>query len=187
MSLLSFKREQASPNDGQLAKTIIDSLRPQQTYTLPSFNINNIYCENGYIGNMPVNVLVDSGAAVSVIHYNLVRDMQLANTSGGAVGANGSPLDVVGQTTVTITLGYFTIKHNFVVVRNLTVDCLLGADFMNDFLLLSSNNLCCVRLHVLSTLYGHRKTWEFLQGQENFLWEPLMCQVQPIQSCLLNQ
>jgi len=81
---------------------------------------------------MPDNFLVDSGAAVSVVHYNLVRDMQLADTPSGAVGANGSPLDVVGQTTVTIILGYFTIKHNFVVVRNLTVDCLLGADFMRN-------------------------------------------------------
>ena len=83
---MSFKREQASPNDGWLAKAIIDSHRPQQTFnTLPSFNINNTYCVYGYICNMPVNFLVDSGATVSVVHYNLVRDMQLANTSGSAV------------------------------------------------------------------------------------------------------
>ena len=31
---------------------------------------------------------------------------------------------------VTITLGDFIIDHKFVAVRNLTVDCLLGADFM---------------------------------------------------------
>jgi len=49
------------------------------------------------------------GAAVSVIHYNLVRDMWLSNTSGSAVGVNASPLDVVGQTTVTITLSSFFI------------------------------------------------------------------------------
>ena len=46
------------------------------------------------------------------------------------MGANGSPLDVVGQIMVTITLGNFIIDHQFVAVRNLTVDCLLGADFM---------------------------------------------------------
>ena len=111
---------------------MIDPHRPQHTsITLPS--INSIYSVNGYIGDTPVNFLVDSGAALSVVHYNLVKDMQLTQTSHCAVGANGSPLDVVGQIMVTITLGDFMIGHNFVVVRNLTVDCLLGADFMKHY------------------------------------------------------
>ena len=56
--------------------------------------------------------------------------MQLTQTSHCAVGANGSPLDIVGQIMVTVALGDFIIDHNFVAVCNLTVDCLLGADFM---------------------------------------------------------
>ena len=124
-SLLSFKQRQASPIDGRLAKAIIDPHRLQHNFfVLPS--INSIYSVNGYIGDTPVNFLVDSGAALSVIHYNLVRDMQLTQTSHCAVGANGSPLDIVGQVMVTIVLG------TFVVVHNLTVDCLLGADFMKS-------------------------------------------------------
>ena len=79
---------------------------------------------------MPINFLIDSGVAMSVVHYNLVRHLNFMDTTSCAVGANGSPLDVVGQTTVTITLGSYTVDHNFIVVRNLTVDCLLGADFM---------------------------------------------------------
>ena len=75
-----LKREQASPIHGRLAKTIINPHRPQHiSFTLPSINI--IYSVNGYIGNTPVNFLVDSGAALSVVHYNLVRDMQLTPTS----------------------------------------------------------------------------------------------------------
>ena len=97
---------------------------------LPS--INSIYSINGYIGNIPVNFLIDSGAALSVMHYNLVKDMQLTPTSHCAVGANGSPLDTVGQVMVTIMLGTFVVAHTFIVVRNLTVDCLLGADFMKN-------------------------------------------------------
>ena len=46
------------------------------------------------------------------------------------MSANGSPLDIVGQTVVTVTLDNFTVNHNFTVVNNLTVDCLLGADFL---------------------------------------------------------
>ena len=56
--------------------------------------------------------------------------MQLTQTFHYAVGANGSPLDTVGQVIVTIALGTFVVAHTFVVFRNLTVDCLLGADFM---------------------------------------------------------
>ena len=95
---------------------------------LPS--INSIYSVNGYIGDTPLNFLVDSGAALSVIRYNLVRDMQLTQTFHCAVGVNGSPLDIVGQVMVTIALGTFVVAHTFVVVHNLIVDCLLGADFM---------------------------------------------------------
>ena len=64
---------------------------------------------------------------MSVVHHNLARHLHFMNTTSCAVGANGSPLDVVGQTTA---LGSFTVDHNFIVVGNLTVDCLLGADFM---------------------------------------------------------
>ena len=46
------------------------------------------------------------------------------------MGANGTPLDVVGQTTVSLQLGDFKVDHHFIVVNNLTVDCLLGADFL---------------------------------------------------------
>ena len=42
---------------------------------------------------------------MSVVHYNLARHLHFMNTTSCAVGANGSPLDVVGQTTTTITLG----------------------------------------------------------------------------------
>ena len=123
--LLSFKRRRANPIDGRLAKTISDPHRPQHNFfVLPS--INSICSINGYIGDTPVNLLIDSGAALSVIHYNLVSDMQLVQTSHCAVGANGSPLDIVGQVTITIALGTFVVAHTFVVVRNLTVDCLLG-------------------------------------------------------------
>ena len=44
------------------------------------------------------------------------------------VGANGTPLDVVGYTTLTVSLGSFCTQHQFTVVRHLTVGCLLGAE-----------------------------------------------------------
>ena len=67
---------------------------------------------------------------MSVLHHNLVKHLHCMDTTRHAVGANGSSLNVVGHTTATITLSNFTVNHNFIVVRNLTVGCLLGANFM---------------------------------------------------------
>ena len=46
------------------------------------------------------------------------------------IGANGSPLDVIGQITLPVKIGNFQSDQVFIVVRTLTVDCLLGADYL---------------------------------------------------------
>eukprot|EP00731_Ephydatia_muelleri_P023705 Em0015g1288a len=53
------------------------------------------------------------------------------------MGANGSPLDVMGVLSLKVRLGSFKDEHEFTVVRELTVECLFGADFMekNDVLI----------------------------------------------------
>ena len=126
---MSFKRQQASPTGGRLAKTIDDSHRQAEVSNAP-LSVKSIYWVNGFLNDVPTNFLVDSGAAMSVVHYNLVKGSHITKQGGLAVGANGSPIDVVGQAVVTVMLGNFTVNHHFTVVNNLTVDCLLGADFL---------------------------------------------------------
>ena len=48
------------------------------------------------------------------------------------IGANGVPLDVVGWVTANVVLGTFHHYQEFIVVREPTVQCLLGADFMEE-------------------------------------------------------
>ena len=48
------------------------------------------------------------------------------------VGANGMPLDVLGQTTLTVHLGDFQVKQDFPVVCDLSVDCLLEANILTQ-------------------------------------------------------
>ena len=115
---LSVKRPHASPNGGQLAEAITNIHRLPTCDVVPS--CNSIYCVHGFIGDTPVNFLVDLRAAMLVVHHNLVKHLHCMDTTRHAVGANGSPLDVVGQTTATITLRNFTVNHNFVVVHNLS-------------------------------------------------------------------
>ena len=50
-----------------------------------------------------------------------------------AVTANGAPLNVVRQITHTVTMEQFTCDHTFIIIYNLTVDCLLGVDFLAQY------------------------------------------------------
>ena len=63
---------------------------------------------------MPTKILLDTGAAVSVAQYEFL------------------PLDVVGRAKIAVSLGSFSTEEEFTVIRNLTVDCLLGADFLRE-------------------------------------------------------
>ena len=67
---------------------------------------------------------------MSVVNVNVVKQQPTDKAKTCAVGANGTPLDVVGQTTVILQLGDFKVDHQFIVANNLTVNCLLGADFL---------------------------------------------------------
>ena len=47
-----------------------------------------------------------------------------------AIGANCLPLYVIGQGTLLVTIGIFYVQQKFVVVKNLSIDCLLETDFL---------------------------------------------------------
>eukprot|EP00731_Ephydatia_muelleri_P010420 Em0005g1006a len=87
---------------------------------------------DGNVGKRSVNMLLDSGAAVSVIRSGVLEDRSrnlVMATSRTAIGANGLPLNVMGQVDLDICLGNFRTVHTFIVVRDLTFECILGADF----------------------------------------------------------
>ena len=94
--------------------------------------MNTVFCVNGSIGEQPsyIQFLLDSGAAVSVVNFSVVRRQSITKAMTCAVGANGTPLDVVVQTTVTLQLGNFKVDHQFIAVHNLIIDCLLGVNFL---------------------------------------------------------
>eukprot|EP00731_Ephydatia_muelleri_P006855 Em0003g1103a len=88
---------------------------------------------DGNVGKRSVNMLLDSGAAVSVIRSGVLEDKSrnlVMATSRTAIGANGLPLNVMGQVDLDICLGNFRTVHTFIVVRDLTFECILGADFL---------------------------------------------------------
>ena len=130
MTLL-FKLQWASPAGGGLASTVNDNHRPQ--YMASSINLNTILCTEGLANQAHTMFLLDSGAAVSVVRLRSlsVEDQQaVTKTKSAAVNVNGIPLDVRGQITLVVSIGSFTCEQEFTVIHDLTVDCLLGADFL---------------------------------------------------------
>ena len=96
--------------------------------------INAVLRLNGLLGHSPVTFLLDSGATISVVRFNtLTADLRNKIMTTGLtapIGANGSPLDMVGQVKIQVTIGNFHTEQVFTVVNTLTVDCLLGSDFL---------------------------------------------------------
>ena len=90
--------------------------------------------------------LVDSGAAVSLIHlqaYKLMPDtLKTAITLPGELEtlttADGSPMHIVGMhivghATITIHLKNLRVTHHFIVVKSLMTDVILGIDFQREY------------------------------------------------------
>ena len=70
---------------------------------------------------------------MSVLHHDVLGDTLQQNivfTQSATFGANGSPLEVLGQVTIPVILGDFTCSHLFIVVKKLSVPGILGADFL---------------------------------------------------------
>ena len=132
---LSFKLQGANLTGGRLAKILSYIHRPRilSNSFLPS--ISTILCVDGHISNISTKFLIDSGAVMSVVCYEFLtgHDVQINRQATAAIGANRAPLDVIGHTQLAVSLGTFQTQYQFTVVQHLTVDCLLGADFLQDF------------------------------------------------------
>ena len=96
--------------------------------------MNTIVRVAGLLGQSSVRFVLDSGAAVSVVDYGVVEkpygDLIQKEGVTTAVGANGLPLNVVGKVHLPVKLGNFQQDQEFLVAKNLSVECLLGADFL---------------------------------------------------------
>ena len=97
-------------------------------------SINTLLLQvEGTLENSVTKFLLDSGTAVSVVrhdHLSLESCSKIDPDVLPAVRADGNSLDALGQVTQPVSVGEFHTNHKFVVMKNLTVDCLLGADFL---------------------------------------------------------
>ena len=87
------------------------------------------------INNVEICTLVDSGAAVTIMHndtFQKIRSTENKLQRGGRpiLGANNKPLDICGTTTLEINLGGKSYEHVVYVCNDLAQQLLLGADFL---------------------------------------------------------
>lgn len=85
------------------------------------------------LGQESVSCLVDTGAAVSIILHSLVSQTAAESFSPEREprlrSLMGEPLEVLGEVSLTVTIGTWTICHPFVVVQFDTCP-ILGSDLL---------------------------------------------------------
>ena len=134
----------------------------------PHPNIANITLDvilftEGLINKSPIRFLLDYGAAVSVKKQESLPKQShsdITETKTSAVTANGSHLNIIGQITLAVSMEQFTCDHTFVVINNLTVDCLLGADFLmkHETILDCQDGRLMLGTHTIPIHEGHSHT-----------------------------
>ena len=51
---------------------------------------NSVICVNGSLDKAPIKFFLDSGAAISVVNYDVVRQKAIIKATTCAAGANGA-------------------------------------------------------------------------------------------------
>ena len=108
------------------------SVQQSFIYGCNTSTMNSLLFAGGNVGHRCMQILLDSGATLSVIRNDDRSRKSLTATSKTAIGANGPPLKVMGQVNIDVSLGRFRAAHTFIVVKDLTFECILGVDLLRS-------------------------------------------------------
>ncbi len=114
----------------------------------------------------PTRMLVDTGSAVTIVRESVWREatselrrrQPLSPVARPVVAANGQSLELCGQTVVLLRVGNLCVQHPVLVVKDITQQFLLGADFLERF-------GCVIDLRNRSLMAGGRSVPVQLQAQ----------------------
>ncbi len=95
----------------------------------------------GIVEERPTRMLVDTGSAVTIVRESVWREATselrrqhpLSPVARPVVAANGQSLELCGQTFVLLRVGNLCVQHPVLAVKDITQQCLLGADFLERF------------------------------------------------------
>ena len=85
----------------------------------------------------PTVMLVDTGSSVTILHENIWKKAvkgkkELKQATCPVMAVNGESLPLCGQAEVTLQVGSYSGVHKVLVVRDMTQQCLLGTDFLEQ-------------------------------------------------------
>ena len=122
--------------------------------------------------------MIDSGAAALVVTYGILPSSiraEINSVAPSAIGANGSPFDVVGRVNIPILMDTFSTNHSFIVVHKLTVDSFLAKhgtviDCVKNSLSLTSGSTYLLpyetKKHKIVVVVSVSETYRSPQGQK---------------------
>ena len=88
----------------------------------------------GRVGNVQVEVMLDSGVSISLIRKETAKRLlglrSVRSTNVHVVSATGDPIAVLGCAIFAVHVGPLHVDHCLVVVNSLITPVILGIDFM---------------------------------------------------------
>ena len=126
---------------------------------VPAYNVN------GFVNNQPAQFVLDTGAAVTLLQRRIWDQMKQSEavlepwTGQRLVGVEGTPLQVCGTVQVELKLGEEIFQTRVVVVDGLTVDVILGLDFLET-------HSCTVDIGRKTLHFTNRGTSVILHGSQ---------------------
>ena len=88
----------------------------------------------GMVGHQPAKLLIDSGAAATLVHKRLLPEegTQLRKTFKRVTGVTGADLRISGEADIDIEFNGLRITHNCLIVEDMENDVLVGYDFLTN-------------------------------------------------------
>ena len=91
-----------------------------------------------FVKGRSIQALLDTGSWMSIVSLKFVRSLRIPMRSTPEdqcilISASGDFLNVCGRLNLDISVNHFSMSHEFIVVENLTLNVLIGCDFMYKF------------------------------------------------------
>ena len=101
--------------------------------------ISSLLFLDGYINQLSVRMLVDTGSSVTILKEDIYKRATIAADKDGlqspaplVYSAGGDQLEIVGKANVIVKIGSLSTSFSVLVALSLIQECLLGLDFFEE-------------------------------------------------------
>ena len=132
-----YEREGDKPQQDGGAPTASQPVSPSVTYKVSTVAGELFKYAKVIVNSATTYALIDTGAAVTVVSESFFQsrahsELMKRPMNVRFVGAGGEPLSITGMARINIAIGSIRTQMIVYVCKNLTEDCILGLDFLQD-------------------------------------------------------